>query len=124
MLKNPEGDRKTVVIFGGQDSSVAVDSVEFWDLETHTVEEPTDTKFLSQYSNVGSNFIKIDDYKALLFGGLSTDGSFTKEVQSFTIENGFEIGKDNYHLIWKTTLRYMRFCKIKNRLIHEVLEYL
>ena len=87
--------RKTVIIFGGQDTSVAVDSVEFWDLETHTVEEPTDTKFLSQYSNVGSNFLKIDDYKALLFGGLSSDGSFTKEVQSFTIENGFAIGKEN-----------------------------
>ena len=95
LLKNPEGDRKTIVVFGGQDTSIAVDSVEFWDLETHTVEEPTDTKFLSQYSNVGSNFLKIDDYKALLFGGLSTDGSFTKEVHSFTIENGFEIGKEN-----------------------------
>ena len=29
-----------------------------------------------------------------------------------------------YRIIWKTTPRYMRFCEIKNRLIHEVLEFL
>ena len=29
-----------------------------------------------------------------------------------------------YCIVWKTTPRCMRFCKIKNRLIHVVLEYL
>ena len=57
-MKNPEGDRPTVVVFGGRrflnSSETAYDTVEFWDLETHQVTEPTDPKFLSSDSTLGN----------------------------------------------------------------------
>ena len=59
LLKNPEGDRPTVVVFGGRrflnSSETAYDTVEFWDLEAHQVTEPTDPKFLSSDSTLGKS---------------------------------------------------------------------
>ena len=66
LLKNPEGDRPTVVIFGGIETlgtfeipSTFDDTVEFWDLETHQITQPSDPKFLSSFSNIGITFIRI-----------------------------------------------------------------
>ena len=54
LLKNPEGDRPTVVVYGGRDTTDSlIESSEFWDLETHEITEPTDPKYLSSDSNTG-----------------------------------------------------------------------
>ena len=60
LLKNPMGDRPTVVVFGGTENPNTVssppildDTVEFWDLETHQITQPSDPKFLSSLSTIG-----------------------------------------------------------------------
>ena len=42
-------------------------------------------------SFLGANFLKINDYTALLVGGTGTDMALSTEAQSFTIENGFKL---------------------------------
>ena len=46
------------------------------------------------FSYLGGNFLKIDDYKALLIGGQGETQFLANEAQSFTIENGFKVEYD------------------------------
>ena len=47
--------------------------------------------FWLKISFLGANFLKINDYTALLVGGTGTDMALSTEAQSFTIENGFKL---------------------------------
>jgi len=89
-IKNPLGERWTVIIAGGLDSTgIPFDSVEAWDVMSDEIIEFQDSPHFLPTDAADFTFVQIDDYKALALLPDQLPNDFGSEIWSFSHENGW-----------------------------------